>query len=119
MEARHWGGRQPAEDARGHESMLARGGRRDGATAGARAEGGRRRCSTGRTVGDGGAVRQPAKGARGPWVGGAMGPRQGCGGGRSAGHGGRSRAIESAGIQSADDLEGHGRGGEAERMRQG
>ena len=47
------------------------------------------------------------------------GPRQGCGGGCSAGHGGRGRAIESAGIQSADDLEGHGRGGEAERMKQG
>jgi len=30
------------------------------------------------------------------------------------GHGGCGRAIESAGIQSADDLEGHGRGGEAE-----
>ena len=39
---------------------------------------------------------------------------QGCGGGCSAGHGGCGRAIESAGIQSADDLEGHGRGGEAE-----
>ena len=68
------GSRQRAREGMGRHSQWWPARRSHGRGA---AEGGRRRCSTARTAGDGGVVRQLAEGALGPWVGGTTGPRQG------------------------------------------